>query len=124
MPGFLLSWTRPRSPGGSLLLGDPDQHHAILAFPGRCFQVGASHFLLVLSFLEVHNRNVVPFSKLVDSLHIGFTDLPKRRRRGNLELPLPAQEDADLPHRLQLGYVRLQEDSVDGTALERHVVSQ
>src|SRR5947199_2596254 len=53
MPGFLLSWTRPRSPGGSFLLGDPDQHHAIWAFPGRCFQVGTSHFHLVLPFLEL-----------------------------------------------------------------------
>ena len=103
---------------------DPNQHHAVLALPGRRFQVGASHFLLVLPLLEVHHGNVVPFSKPVDGLNVGLTDLPKRRRRGNLELPLPAQKDADLSHRLKLGYVRLQKDSVDGTALERYVVSQ
>ena len=119
---FPLSFLRPRSPHRGFLLGDPDQHYSVFTFSGRRFQVGASYLLLVLSLLELHHGNLVPLGKLVDGLDVGLPDLPKGCRRGNLELPLPAEEDAHLSYRLKLGDVSLQEDSVNGTALERHVV--
>jgi len=72
----------------------------------------------------VHDRNALALGKFVDSLDVRLTDLAKRNRRRELKLPLPAQEDTHLSDRLKLGYIGLQEDSVDGTALERHVVSQ
>lgn len=121
---FRLPLLRPRSPPRGFLLGNPDQHHPVFTFAGRRFQVGLGQGFLGLTLEEVHHRNLVLGSKLVNRLHVGIPDLAKRGRRRNPELPLPAQEDADLPHRLEFGHVRLQEDSVYRTALECHMISQ
>jgi hypothetical protein len=60
--------------------------------------------------------------KLVDSLNVLITDLAKRGRRGNGEFPLPAQENAYVAHGLKLGDVSLEEDPINATAAERHMI--
>ena len=64
------------------------------------------------------------FRILMDGFHVSIADLAKGGRRRNLEPSLPAQEDAHLSDRLKLWHVGLQEDSVDGTAMQRHVIPQ
>ena len=103
---------------------DPDQHHAVVARAGRRFKIRLRHLLLLLPLLELHDRNLVLLSELINRLHVRGANLTERSGRGNLELALPSQERTDPSHRLQLGDVRLQKDPIDGTVLERHVISQ
>jgi len=122
--GLLLPFPRPRSPYGCLLLRHADQHHKVFAFARRRFQIGTSCFLFVLALLEVHDRNMVSFRKPVDRLHVFIADSAKRGRGRNRELPLPAQERAYVPDGLKPGYVGLQENAIDGTAPEGHVIPE
>ncbi len=72
----------------------------------------------------MHDGNMVLVGKPLHGPDVLLADFAEGGRGGNRELALPAQEDTDLPHRLQLRHVGLQEDAVDGTALAGHVVSQ
>src|SRR6266487_2691695 len=80
----------------------PINHHLSFALSSRSFDVGLSHLLLVLTLLEMHDRDLVLLRILMDGFHVSIADLAKSGRRGNLEPPLPAQENADLSDRLQL----------------------
>ena len=121
---LFLPFLGPRPPHRGFLLCDPNQHHPIFALSSRRFDIGLSYLLLVLALLEIHDRDLVLSRILMDGFHVSIADLAKGGRRGNLEPPLPAQEDTHLSHRLKLGHVGLHEDSVDRTAVERHVISQ
>ena len=72
----------------------------------------------------MHHRDLVVRGEAVDVFDLAVTDLAERRRGQNREMSLPAQEPADLPHRLQLGHVALQEEPVYRPARERGLVSQ
>src|SRR5882724_2258262 len=122
--GSLLPFPRPRSPHRRLLLRGPDQHYPVFALARRRFQVRTRGLLFVLTLLEMHDRNAVKFGKLVDRLDVSIADPAERSRGGNGELPLPAQERAYVPHRLKLRYIRLQEDAVERTAAQRHVIPE
>src|SRR6266481_5092004 len=90
----------------------------------RCFQIWASGLLFVLALFEVHDGNMLSLGKAVNLLHVFLPDLAKRSRGRNLVLPLPAQENADFTHGLQLRYVCLQEDAIDRSTPQRHVISE
>ena len=91
----------------------------------RCgFQVGARRFLFVLSLLQVHQGDSVMSGKLVDGLYVLLADFAKCGRRGNWEFSLPAQEGAYVPDGLELGRISLEEDSIDATAAERHMIPE
>src|SRR6266699_681286 len=100
MASLLLSFPRPRSPNRGLLLRHPDQNYAVLALVGRRPQIRASQFLLILALLEMYDGNMVSLGKPIDRLPILLANFAKGSRRGNLEVPLPTQECAYLPHRL------------------------
>jgi hypothetical protein len=98
------------------------QAETVLSFACGSFQVGTGDFLFVLSFSEMHHRNGVSLGELRDGFDIGLPDLAKSGRGRDLDLPLPAKKDADLPHRLQLRQVSLKENAIEGTTLECHPV--
>jgi len=100
------------------------QHHPVLAFPRRSFQIRTRCFLFLLSLFEVHNGDMIHFRKAVDGLHICIANFAKRGRRRNRVLPLPPQKRAYIAHSLQSGHVRLEKDAIDGTATERHVIPE
>jgi hypothetical protein len=124
MSGLLLALSLPGSPDRSLLLSDANQHDPVLAFPSGRLQIRTGGFLFVLSLLEPHHRDAFRLGELMDGLDIRLPDLAEGGRGRDFELPLPTEEDADLPHRLELRHVSLKEDAVEGTTLERHPVSK
>jgi hypothetical protein len=100
---MLLPLPFPRTPDRGLLLRDPDQNHpAFTTFSGCRFQRGTGHFLLALTLLEVHDGDLPFFGELVDGLDVALADLAKRGGGRNPEPALPAEEAADLAHRLKL----------------------
>ena len=117
---FLLPLGRPRPPRRRLLLGDPDQHHLPVAplRRGRLDQ-RPSLGLLALALLEMHHRDAVGLGEAMDVFDIAVADLAERRRGGDREPPLPAQEPAHLAHRLQLGHIPLQERTGPPTGTSR-----
>jgi hypothetical protein len=62
--------------------------------------------------------------KAVDRLHVRVANLTECGRRWNLKVAPPSPERTDLSHRLQLRYIGLQKDPVNGAILERDVISQ
>src|SRR5215467_4536947 len=62
---------------------------------------GGARFLFVLALVEMHHGNLVSLGKPIDRLDIFIADSAKRSRRRNPEFPLPTQERAHLPYRLQ-----------------------
>jgi hypothetical protein len=94
------------------------------SFPCRRFQVRAGQLFFILSLLELHNRNLMFFGKAVDRFYVLRTNLAKRGGGRNLELFLPAQEFTHIADRLKFGYVGLQEDSIQGPALEGDMIPQ
>jgi len=79
---------------------------------------------LVLAFFEGYDRNLGRLGEPIDRLDVFIADLAKGSGRRNRELPLPAQENADLSHRLEFGHIRLQEDAVNRTAPQCHVIPE
>ncbi len=70
----------------------------------------------------MHQRDSVTFGELVDGLDVLLADLAKGGRGRNGEFPLPAQEGAYIPDGLKLGNVSLEEDPINATAAERHMI--
>jgi hypothetical protein len=124
MSCFLLTLALPGSPSGGLLLSNANQDDSVFALASSGLQKRTRHFLLVLSFLEVHHRNVVSLGITVDGLYIGIPDLAKGGRGRDRESSLPTQKSTDLAHRLQFRHIGLQEDAVDGTTPECDPLSQ
>jgi hypothetical protein len=77
MRGFLLALALPGSPDGGFLLSDANQHNSVLAFASGDLQKRTRRFLLVLSFLEAHHRNVVSLGISIDGFYIGIPNLTK-----------------------------------------------
>jgi hypothetical protein len=121
----LLTLGLPGPPHRTLLLRDPDQHHLPVAALG-CggFDQRAGHRLFVLALGEAIHRDAVGLGEAIDLPHVGLTDASEGRRGRDLIPALPAQELAHPTHRLQLGYIGLQEDPVHRAAGERDVIPQ
>ena len=82
---------------------DPDPHDPVLTFSGRCFQIGTSDFLLVLSLLEVHHGDGVPLGKLVDGLDVGLAHPPQGAEEGILNFRCPRSKMHPCPTGGSLG---------------------
>ena len=122
---MLLALRLPGAPRRGLLLGDSDHPSAAVpALSSRRLEKRASNRFLALSLLEVNHGNPLVLGKAVNRLHVGLADLAERRGGRDAESPLPAQERTDLPDRLELGDVRLQEDPIERPAGERDVIVQ
>src|SRR4030081_544434 len=77
---------------------------------------------LVLTLGKAIHRDATDLGEAIHLTHLRIADLAECRRGRDLMPALPAQELAPPPHRLQLGYIRLQEDPVHRTAGERDVI--
>jgi len=125
MGGAFLALGLPRTPHRSLLLRDADQRHPASAALGRGGgDERPGDLLLVLTLGEVDHRDAVDLGEPVHLTRVALANLPERRRGRDAEPPLPAQELAHPAHRLQPRHIRLQEDPVDRTARERHMITQ
>jgi len=86
MRRVLLPLRLPRAPGGGLLLGNADQNDlAFATLLGRGAEQRLSDLFFVFAFGEVANRNTLGLGPAVDSGDVGFTDLTKGCRRGDLK---------------------------------------
>src|SRR2546426_7910155 len=57
--------------------------------------------LLLLPLLEMNDGDPAALGELVDLSDVGIADFAERGGGGDVELPLPPQEDAHLSHRLE-----------------------
>lgn len=125
VPELLLASANPGAPDRRLLLCDPDQDHLARAtFPGRRLDQGSGDGLFVLALLEVPDRDALGLGPALYRLYVTPADLSESGRRRDLVAPLPVEEDADQPDRLQLGHVGLQEDAVDRSHSQGHLVAE
>ena len=92
-------------------------------FPRGRFQIGQRHLFQVLALAKVHHRNLVSLGQPVHGVDLSLADFAKRSRGRNPELSLPPQELAYIAYGLQLRDVCLQEDPIDASAFQGHMVS-
>src|SRR5215471_2955355 len=85
MACLFLSFPGPRSPNRGFLLRDSNEHHPFLALASCRFQIRARHFLFVLTFFEMYDRNLVRLGEPIDRLDVLLADLAKSSRRRNRE---------------------------------------
>lgn len=113
----------PPTPGGCLLLGDADHDHAEAPLSGCARKVGPGDLLLALALPEAHDRDVVLFGVALDVGDVRAADPPQHRRRGDVKAPVD-HEPAQQPLAHELRDVALQEDAIDRTHLQAHVVGE
>jgi hypothetical protein len=104
-------------------LGDADHHHPEAPLALGLLQIGTRHLLLGLALAETHHRDLVVEREAVDRGHVGATDLAQQRRRRD-RVATVEQEADQLPLAHQPRHVALQEEPVDRTHPQRHVVTQ
>src|SRR5204862_1619210 len=80
MRPLLLTLSGPRAPRRRLLLADADQYHSLVPVACGGFKIGPGDFLLVLTLLEMHQRNLVLLGEAMDRLDVRVTNLAERSR--------------------------------------------
>src|SRR5215470_10868241 len=73
---LLLPLSPPRSPNRGFLLRHADEHYTVFSFLNCGFQIRASQLFFILSFLELHQGNLMFLGKALDGILLA--DLAKR----------------------------------------------
>jgi hypothetical protein len=104
-------------------LRDADHHHPEATLALGTLEVLAGDLLFDIALDEPHDRDLVLGHEPVDRLHVAAADPSQHRRRRDPE-PAIQQEPDHLPLRLQPRDVPLQEQPVDRSDPEGHVIGE